>query len=382
MSFTERIFTRLKGDRIIWLIVALLSLISMLVVYSSTGTLAYKYQDGNTEYYFMKHLVLMIAGWFLMYITHSLHHLRFQRFAPVLLVISIFFLILTLLFGGLVNGASRWLTLPLIGYSFQASDLAKIGLILYVARAVSAKQEIIKDFKQAFLPIIVPVGIVCVLIAPANLSTALVLFLTCMIMMFVGRINLKAIAFLFVVGIALFGFLLVVGKAFPASVRVDTWISRSNDFLYNSEGAYQVQQAKIAIAKGGKLWGLGPGNSEQRNYLPHPYSDFIYAIIIEEYGLLGGFVMLFLYLLLLFRIVRMVTLAPKAFGAITAVGLGVLITIQALANMAVSVHMVPVTGQTLPLVSMGGNSVLFTCIALGIIQSIGKYVEVAKDEAE
>jgi cell division protein FtsW len=203
-----------------------------------------------------------------------------------------------------------------------------------------------------------------------------------MIMMFVGRINLKAIGFLVVVGIGLFILLLVIGKAFPALVRVDTWISRWNDFMYNNEGAYQVQQAKIAIAKGGKLWGLGPGNSEQRNYLPHPYSDFIYAIVIEEYGLLGGFVMIFLYLLLLFRIVRMVTLAPKAFGAIAAVGLGVLITIQALANMAVSVHMVPVTGQTLPLVSMGGNSVLFTCVALGIIQSIGKYVEAAKDEAD
>ncbi len=382
MSFTERIFTRLKGDRIIWLIVALLSLISILVVYSSTGTLAYKYQSGNTEYYFMKHFVLLIAGWFLMYIAHSMHHLRYQRFAPVLLVISIFFLLLTLIFGGLINGASRWLTLPIIGYSFQASDMAKIGLILYVARAISAKQEVIKDFKQAFIPIIAPIGIVCVLIAPANLSTALVLFLTCMIMMFVGRINLKAIGFLLVVGIGLFFILLIIGKAFPTLVRVDTWISRWNDFMYNSEGAYQVQQAKIAIAKGGKIWGLGPGNSEQRNYLPHPYSDFIYAIIIEEYGLLGGFVMIFLYLLLLFRIVRMVTLAPKAFGAIAAVGLGTLITIQALANMAVSVHMVPVTGQTLPLVSMGGNSVLFTCVALGIIQSIGKYVEAAKDEAD
>ena len=382
MSFTERIFTRLKGDRVIWLIVALLSLISMLVVYSSTGTLAYKYQDGNTEYYFIKHIILLTGGWFLMYITHSLHHLRFQRFAPFLLIVSIFFLILTLLFGGLVNGASRWLTLPIIGYSFQASDMAKVGLILYVARAISAKQEIIKSFKEAFIPIIAPVGIVCILIAPANLSTALVLFFTCMIMMFVGRINMKAILFLLAFGICLFGVLLIVGKVFPESVRVDTWISRSNDFLYNKEGAYQVQQAKIAIAKGGKLWGLGPGNSEQRNYLPHPYSDFIYAIIIEEYGLLGGFVMIFLYLLLFFRIVRMVTFAPKAFGAITAVGLGVLITIQALANMAVSVHMIPVTGQTLPLVSMGGNSVLFTCVALGIIQSIGKYVDAAKDEAD
>ncbi len=382
MSFTQRIFTRLKGDRIIWLITALLSLISLLVVYSSTGTLAYKYQSGNTEYYFMKHFILLIAGWFLMIVTHSRQHLIFQRIAPFLLIISIILLLATLVFANSINGASRWLTLPIIGYSFQASDFAKVGLILYVARIVSAKQEVIKDFKQAFIPIIAPIGIVCVLIAPANLSTALVLFVTCMIMMFVGRINIKTIFLLGIVGIGLLGVLVIVGKAFPTLVRVDTWISRSNDFLNNSEGAYQVQQAKIAIAKGGKFWGLGPGNSEQRNYLPHPYSDFSYAIIIEEYGLLGGFIMIFLYLLLFFRIVRMVTLAPKAFGAIAAVGLGVLITIQALANMAVSVHMVPVTGQTLPLVSMGGNSVLFTCVALGIIQSIGKYIDAAKDEAD
>jgi cell division protein FtsW len=380
-STAERVFSRLKGDRVIWLIVALLSIISLLAVYSSTGTLSYKYQGGNTEYYFMKHATLLIGGWVLMYLSHLVHYRKYAQWAPILLVLAIIFLAITLLLGPSINGARRWIEIPLIGQSFQASDLAKIALILYVARAISAKQDVIKDLKAAFIPIILPIGIVTVLIAPANLSTALVLFFVCVMMMFIGRVASKYIGLLLLVGVGALSILIILGIMFPDLVRVATWSSRLNDFLGNSEGAYQVQQAKIAIAKGG-WFGVGPGNSLQRNYLPHPYSDFIYAVIIEEYGLFGGFVILALYLLFLFRVVRMVTLAPKAFGAMAAVGIGLLITIQALANMAVSVHMVPVTGQTLPLVSMGGNSVLFTCLSIGIIQSISKYVNAAMEDPD
>lgn len=381
-SFTERIFTRLRGDRPIWLVVALLSLASMLAVYSATGTLAYKYQAGNTEYYLMKHIVLILGGWILMYLTHLIHYKKFANWSPTFLVLSIIFLVFTLAVGPDINGARRWITLPIIEYSFQASDLAKIGLILFVARMISTKQDVIKDLKEAFIPIILPIILVCGLIAPANLSTALVLFFVCMLMMFIGRLDMKYIGALFLAGCAMFLVLVVLGQAFPdLHIRSATWISRMRDFLGDDNGAYQVQQAKIAIAKGG-FWGVGPGNSLQRNYLPHPYSDFIYSVIIEEYGLVGAFVVLALYLYLMFRVVRLVTLAPKAFGAMAAVGLGLLITIQALANMAVSVNMVPVTGQTLPLVSMGGNSVLFTCIALGIIQSISKFVQAAKDDPD
>ena len=381
-SFTERIFTRLRGDRPIWLVVALLSLASMLAVYSSTGTLAYKYQAGNTEYYLFKHIVLILGGWILMYLTHLIHYKKFANWSPTFLVLSIIFLVFTLAVGPDINGARRWITLPIIEYSFQASDLAKIGLILFVARMISTKQDVIKDLKEAFLPIIFPIILVCLLIAPANLSTALVLFFVCMLMMFIGRLEMKYIAALFGLGLVAFLILVAVGEAVPGlHIRSATWISRMRDFLGDDNGAYQVQQAKIAIAKGG-FWGVGPGNSLQRNYLPHPYSDFIYSVIIEEYGLFGAFIVLSLYLYLMFRVVRLVTLAPKAFGAMAAVGLGLLITIQALANMAVSVNMVPVTGQTLPLVSMGGNSVLFTCIALGIIQSISKFVQAAKDDPD
>jgi cell division protein FtsW len=381
-SFTERIFTRLRGDRPIWLVVALLSLASMLAVYSATGTLAYKYQGGNTEYYLFKHIVLIVGGWILMYLTHLIHYKKFANWSPTFLVLSIIFLVFTLAVGPDINGARRWITLPIIEYSFQASDLAKIGLILFVARMISTKQDVIKDLKEAFLPIIFPIILVCLLIAPANLSTALVLFFVCMLMMFIGRLEMKYIAALFGLGLVAFLILIAVGEAFPGlHIRSATWISRMRDFLGDDNGAYQVQQAKIAIAKGG-FWGVGPGNSLQRNYLPHPYSDFIYSVIIEEYGLFGAFLVLALYLYLMFRVVRLVTLSPKAFGAMAAVGLGLLITIQALANMAVSVNMVPVTGQTLPLVSMGGNSVLFTCISLGIIQSISKFVQASKDDPD
>ena len=381
MSFTSRIFTNLKGDRIIWLLVALLSLASMLAVYSSTGTLAYKYQGGNTEYYFFKHVILLIGGWFVMYFAHLIHHRKYAQWSPYLLVLAGILLVITLSFGGDINDARRWITIPLINYSFQASDLAKIALILYVARQISAKQDVIKTWDAAFVPIIAPIVIICGLIAPANLSTCLVLFVTCMLMMFVGRIHIKYIGGLFLVGLMAFALIVTLGALFPNIVRAETWANRLADFLGNGEGAYQVQQAKIAIAKGG-FFGVGPGNSMQRNYLPHPYSDFIYSVIIEEYGLVGAFVMIFMYLLLLYRIVRLVTLSPKAFGAMVCVGIGMLITIQALANMAVSVHLVPVTGQTLPLISMGGNSVLFTCLALGIVQSVSKYVMALRDEVE
>ena len=190
-SFTERIFTRLRGDRPIWLLVALLSLASMLAVYSATGTLAYKYQAGNTEYYFFKHLVLLLGGWVLMYLTHLIHYKKFANWSPMFLVLSIIFLVFTLATGPDINGARRWITLPLIEYSFQASDLAKIALILFVARMISTKQDVIKDLKEAFLPIIFPIVLVCALIAPANLSTALVLFFVCMLMMFIGRLEMK-----------------------------------------------------------------------------------------------------------------------------------------------------------------------------------------------
>ncbi len=368
------ITNKLKGDRIIWGIVILLSLLSLLAVYSSTGTLAYKYQSGNTEYYLLKHFMLLALGVRLMYLAHLVNYPYYSRIAQVLLYIAIPLLVITLLFGSDINEAKRWLTLPIINVSFQTSDLAKLALIMYTARLLSRKQNDIKDFNKAFMPIVLPILLICLLIAPADLSTAALLFITCLLLMFIGRIKFTYMLYLGGIGIAGLGLLIMVIMLLPDHGRLGTWQNRVESFLEGDVESYQVTQSKIAIAKG-QFFGRGPGKSTQRNFLPHPYSDFIYAIVIEEYGLLGGAMLLFLYLLFLFRTVRIVIKAPKAFGALLAVGLSLSLVIQAMINMAVAVNLLPVTGLTLPFISMGGTSLIFTSLAVGIILSVSRDVE-------
>lgn len=374
MSVAARIYSELRGDKAIWAILVLLAVFSVLAVYSSTGTLAYREYGGNTETFLIKHGIILLGGLFMTYIAHLLHYMKYNNAAPTILAISVPLLVFTLAFGADINNAKRWIELPIIGITIQTSDIAKMALILYVARAITVKQEYIKDFKNAFLPIIVPVLIVTGLIAPADLSSAVLLFLTCLMMMFVGRVALKYIGMLVLWGAFLFGFLVMVGRYLPDAVRVNTWESRLESFLNEEEGGYQVQQAKIAIANGGVI-GQGPGNSTQRNFLPSPYSDFIYAIICEEYGLIGGWIIVGLYLLLFFRVTRLVTKSTKSFGAMVAMGLSMSLMLQAFANIAVSVHLVPVTGVTLPMVSLGGTSMLFTCISFGVILSVSRNVD-------
>lgn len=373
MSFETRVYNELRGDRVIWTIVILLGIISLLAVYSSTGTMAYKNGVG-TEYYLQKHFLLLTTGLFITYLCYLMHYMRYSIFAPYMIMLAVPMLVFTLAMGAEINDARRWITIPLLDVTFQTSEFAKIALITFVARSITSKQDYIKDFQSAFLPIIVPILIICGLIAPANLSSATMLFFVCMLLMFMGRVSTKYIALLFFCGIILFSFLVMLGEFFPDVVRVGTWKNRIGDFMGDSEGVYQVQQAKIAIANG-ELFGLGPGNSLQRNFLPAAYSDFIYAIICEEYGLLGGFVILFLYIMLFIRCVRLVVRSQKSFGALLALGMGLLIVTQALANMAVSVHLTPVTGLTLPLMSMGGTSMLFTSMAAGMILSVSRYIE-------
>jgi len=298
----------------------------------------------------------------------------YSRIAPILFLISIPLLLYTVGFGTEINSAKRWITIPWIDKTFQTSDLARIALIIFIAKAISIKQDVIKDFKSAFLPLIIPVVFVCLLIAPADLSTAMLLFATCICMMIIGRVSLKYIILMVIIGIGALSLLVMIGTVFPDIVRLETWISRINEFLYNSDGGWQIQQSKIAIANG-EWFGSGPGGSLQKDYLPYPYADFIYAIICEEYGLIGAVVVVLLYLGLLFRCISIVTKCHKTFGAILAMGLCLNIVIQAFANIAVSVHLVPVTGLTLPIISMGGTSVVFTCISLGIILSVSRYVE-------
>ncbi len=385
----QGILNKTKGDRVIWMAVVLLTLMSMLVIYSSTGTLAYKYSR-TAESYLFKQMALSVIGLLIIYFAHRINYTLYSRTALILFLISIPLLIYTLFFGTEINEGTRWIRLPIINLTFQTSDLAKLALFMYLSRQLSRSQNNIKDFKQGFLPLIIPVGIICVLISPANLSTALLIGATSLLLMFIGRVNTKHI--IAAIGIALIPIVFLVSIAFlsydkedhhtrdlPAILnigRIPTWIKRIQDFAYADkiESAYQVQQAKIAIAKGGWL-GLGPGNSEQRNFLPHPYSDFIYAIIIEEYGLAGGVAILLLYLLFLFRSIRIFKKCPYAFGAFLALALSFTLVIQALVNMAVNVNLFPVTGVPLPLVSMGGSSFLFTCMAIGIILSVARNVE-------
>jgi len=388
--------SRTRGDKVIWTTVVLLAVVSLLVVYSSTGLLAYKMYKGNTEIYLFKQFAFIMVGVMVIYFAHQVNYTIYSKVAKILFLLSIPLLIYTLFFGVKLNEGSRWIRLPIINMTFQTSDLAKLSLFMYLSRLLSKKQDVIKDFKKGFLPVIAPVAVVCVLIAPANLSTALLIGATSLMLLFIGRVKAKhlllTICFAMIPVVILVMAAVIRHKADDGvvekpkaegkgrlTVRVGTWVSRVEAFMYggkedNDDNNYQVNQAKIAIAKGGIL-GLGPGNSQQRNFLPHPYSDFIYAIIIEEYGLIGGAFIVFIYLVFLLRSIRIFRRCPFAFGAFLALGLSFTLVIQALANMAVNVNLFPVTGVTLPLVSMGGSSFLFTCLAIGIILSVARNVE-------
>jgi len=368
------IFLNLKGDKIIWFIVAMLAICSMLAVYSAGVKDAYLKQGGNTEFYLIQQMIFISLGIAFLFAAYRFNYMFYSKLAFVGLVVTIGLLIYTFFFGVEIHDAKRWISIPGINKTIQTSDIAKLTLIIYVARALSLKQDVIKDFKSAFLPIILPVVGVCSLIAPSDLSTALLLFATCLLMMIIGRISLRYVLLMFGVGMIAMLLLVALGTMFPDFIRLETWISRINEFTTNSDGGWQIQQSKIAIANGG-LFGLGPGGSLQREYLPYASADFIYAIICEEYGIIGGFTLIALYLGLLFRCTCMVTKCHKTFGAILAIGLCLSIVVQAFANLAVSVHLVPVTGLTLPMVSMGGTSIMFTCISLGIILSVSRYVE-------
>lgn len=383
----ENGWSYLRGDRMIWMVVILLFIFSMLAVYSATGTLAYKMEVGN-EKYLIKQILMAVFGLSLMYVTHLVDYKYYSRIAQVLWFLSIPMLIYTMFFGSKINEASRWITLPVVGLTFQTSDLAKLALIMFLARQLSLKQDQISDFKEAFVPILLPIVITCLLIAPDNLSTSVILFFTSVFVMFIGRIAMKHLFAIFGASIVVFAIFVLLLFVIPEDIlpgRMPTWKHRIENYVQavNGEGEageedYQVQQAKIAIAKGG-IFKVNPGGSDQRNFLPHPYSDFIYAIIIEEYGLIGGAFIVLLYLFFLYRCIRIVIQAPKAFGALLAVGLGIALVTQAMINMAVTVNLLPVTGVTLPLVSMGGSSVIFTSMAFGIILSVSRNVEEEKE---
>jgi len=391
----KKFLSNTKGDKVIWALVVLLVLVSLLAVYSATGTLAYKNYKGNTEIYLFKQVAFIVLGIAVIYFAHLVNYTIYSKVAQILFLLSIPLLFYTLFFGVRMNEGSRWIRLPIINLTMQTSDLAKLALFMYLARLLSKKQNVIKDFRKGFIPVMAPVAITCLLIAPANLSTALLLGASCLLLMFIGRVNTKHI--LMVIGLAMIPIIFLIAAAVIRHKsgddeevvtkktssglfgRVDTWIGRVENFIYGGKDAdaddmYQVNQAKIAIAKGGWL-GVGPGNSQTRDYLPQAYNDFIFAIIIEEYGLLGGAFIVFIYIVFLYRCIRIFKRCPYAFGAFLALGLSFTLAIQAIANMAVTVNLFPVTGVTLPLISMGGTSFIFTCLSIGIILSVARNVE-------
>lgn len=376
-----KLFSYVKGDKVIWAIMFLLSLISILVVYSAIVTLAHKFKQGNTEYYLIKHVVIIALGFGLAYLFHKIKYTVFSKVAQIGFILSIPLLIYTLLRGVSAGEANRWLEIPGIGLTFQTSDIAKLMLLMYVARVLTTKQEMLVEFKAVLRYLLLPIGIICALILPANFSTAALLFLNCMFLMFIGQIKIKFM--LLIIGFCMvFSLLLgLVVYQFPNAIpRGNTWKARIENFSKgDSKSNYQSEQAKIAIATGGVV-GKGPGNSTQRAFLPQASSDFIYAIIIEEYGLALGFSMLFLYMIFLFRGLKILRDTDKTFGGFLAAGLAFSLVFQALINMAVAVNLFPVTGQPLPLVSMGGTSIWFTCIAIGIILSVSRSGEDKTEE--
>lgn len=355
----------LKGDPIIWFIVIVLSILSILVVYSATGTLAYKRAGGDTEKYLISHATHVILALVLMWLASNIKYKYYFIVGKFLLFLSVPLLVITYAFGSSVNAANRWFNIPFVNIVFQPSDVAKMALIATLAGLLALRQRNISDFGKSLFPMILVVALICLLIGLANMSTAILLFATCLLLLFIGRVPLKQISLLIVFGV------LALSIAGFAGQRGSTFQSRIASFWEKGELPYQAEHSFIAIATGG-ITGKGPGKSEQRNTLPHPYSDFIYSIIVEEYGMVGGVTVLFLYLALLYRGMRIVVNSTKPFGGLLSAGLSFALVLQAMVNMAVAVGLGPITGLPLPLLSMGGTSLFLTGFSIGIILSVSR----------
>ncbi|MFN8350695.1 MAG: FtsW/RodA/SpoVE family cell cycle protein [Flavobacteriales bacterium] len=379
----KALFTNhLKGDRTIWMVALILGLVSLLAVYSACSWMVWRH-DGGTLRVLLKHGMMLATGGFIMYAASKVRFTAYSKLSQLALPVTIGLLLLTLLVGSNVNDASRWLKIPGLGITFQTSDLARVVILVYLARVLGRQREEPWTFKEVIIKLMLPIGAVCGLILPANFSTAALLFATCMLLMFLGRVPLKHMFSIAGIAVGVFALLLVLAKTNPDLLpRLRTWEARlTNHGGEDRDANYQVNNAKIAIVSGGLLPN-GPGTGTSRNFMPHPESDMIYAFIIEEYGsIIGGLGLLLLYLILLFRAMRVSNKVEKPFGKLVALGLALGLVLQALVNMAVAVNLVPVTGQPLPLVSMGGTSMWFTCLALGIIVSVSRSVYDTEEES-
>ncbi len=374
----SKVKSAFQGDPFIWAIVFILSVIGILAVYSSTGTISFSKQQGDTEHYLLRHLGFIVVGWGIMYLTHKIPFKYYAKISFVMLIISVVLLYLTLVVGYKINNAAR--VIPIFGFTIQPSDMAKLFLAIFIARFMSKNQDEV-DKPKIFGTIIGVIILVIIPIIPENLSTSLVIIATSTLIMIMGRIKMK---FIIIMGLILasvasifYLFLMNIDMDKYQGTRMPTWKKRIETYMGKDEdgsGGYQQLQAKIAVASGG-FWGKGPGNSTQRNFLPHPYSDFIFAIIVEEYGFVGGFILVVCYLGLIYRSLRMVVETQRSFAALVVLGISVTTTVQALIHMGVSIGNLPVTGLTLPLVSMGGTSILFNSMAFGIILGVSRHIQ-------
>ncbi len=385
----KTIINNIKGDRLIWAIAALLAIFSFLPVYSAASNLAYGNGGGNTFNYFMKHFLHLFLGFSIMYGVHKVPYRYFRGLSMIMIPVVLVLLAATIFqvdTSESLTNAKRWIRVPFVGLTFQPSTLASVVLMVYVARYLSKIKDTQVTFNETILPLWLPVFLVLILILPANFSTAAIIFTMVMMLAFLGGYPIRYLVLILISGVASFAIFILVARAFPDVMpnRVDTWVSRIENFTNGEEDTdanYQIEKAKIAIATGG-IKGLGPGKSVQKNFLPQSSSDFIFAIIVEEYGLAGGLFLMVLYLWLLFRIVIVSHKADTIFGKLLVIGVGLPIVFQALINMAVAVELFPVTGQTLPLISSGGTSIWITCLAIGIILSVSVRRQEIKEQEE
>lgn len=373
----RNIFQHFKGDRVIWVLMVFLTVYSGLAVSSSVAALAYR-DGGNVTIHIVRHIIFLIVGWGIIIVVHKISYKHYSSLANLILVIAIILLVYTLAFGVHLNQATRSVKIPGIGLTFQTSDFAKIALIIFVARFLSRNQTEIQDFAKGFLPVLFVIGLVCGLILPENFSTAFILFATCLVLLYIGRVKVKFLLGLVGAGIILLAIFVIVGKTTGASIRHETWQNRIEQHFSkdsNPEEKFQSDKAKIAIANGGMI-GKFAGHSTQRRSLPQAYSDFIFAIVIEEYGFLfGALPLVFIYLILLYRAGVIVRKCDRTFPAFLVIGLMIGLVMQAMVNMGVSSGLLPVTGQPLPWVSRGGTSILFMALSMGIILGISRTVE-------
>jgi cell division protein FtsW len=384
----QKFLSYLKGDRVIWMVALFLCTLSVLAVYSAVSSLVWKAEGGSSAGVLIKHVSMLTLGMACMFVTHLLPLTVFSRIGQLMIWVVIPLLVFTLFFGSNINNADRWIRIPGIGLTFQTSDLAKLVLIIYVARQLTVKRQMLDDFKKGVLPIVIPIAIVCALVLPANFSTAALIGFVCFLMLVFGGVPWKHLFKLIAVVVGLIVLIIAVGELGPEKLlpRYSTWknrlIVKEVQAGAMDDSKYQIELAQYAIYEGGVI-PKGPGSGTSRNFLPHPYSDMIYAFIIEEYGsILGGALVMLMYVIFLFRVIRISIRSPKYFGGLTALGLGLVISIQAFINMGVAVNLFPTTGQPLPLVSMGGTSIVFVAIMFGVILSISKMSEEGDDSEQ